>query len=211
MYEHFWKRLIDIVLSTIGIIVAGIPMLVVALIIKIDSPGPVFFKQKRVGKNKKFFTIIKFRSMPVTVPKDMPTHQFKAENVLSKWQKFIRKSSIDELPQLFCIWIGTMTIVGPRPALWNQDDLVAERDKYGANDIKPGLTGWAQIHGRDEIEIPLKAKYDGEYTAKLKQGGFVAFAFDMKCFFKSIFSVLKRDGVVEGGTGAMSKEKVDAA
>lgn len=211
MYEHFWKRLIDIVLSGIGIIIAAIPMLIVALIIKIDSPGPVFFKQKRVGKNKKFFTIIKFRSMPVTVPKDMPTHQFKAENVLSKWQKFIRKSSIDELPQLFCIWIGTMTIVGPRPALWNQDDLVAERDKYGANDIKPGLTGWAQIHGRDEIEILLKAKYDGEYTAKLKQGGFVAFVFDMKCFFKSIFSVLKRDGVVEGGTGAMSKEKVDAA
>ena len=209
MYEHFWKRLIDIVLSGIGIIIAAIPMLVVALIIKIDSPGPVFFKQKRVGKNKKFFTIIKFRSMPVTVPKDMPTHQFKAENVLSKWQKFIRKSSIDELPQLFCIWIGTMTIVGPRPALWNQDDLVAERDKYGANDIKPGLTGWAQIHGRDEIEIPLKAKYDGEYTAKLKQGGFVAFVFDIKCFFKSIFSVLKRDGVVEGGTGAISKEKAD--
>lgn len=186
-------------------------MLVVALIIKIDSPGPVFFKQKRVGKNKKLFTIIKFRSMPVSVPKDMPTHQFKAENKLSKWQKFIRKSSLDELPQFFCIFVGTMSIVGPRPALWNQDDLVAERDKYGANDIKPGLTGWAQIHGRDEIEIPLKAKYDGEYTAKLKHGGFVAFAFDIKCFFKSIFSVLKRDGVVEGGTGAMSKEKVDAA
>lgn len=209
MYEHFWKRLIDIVLSGIGIIVAGIPMLVVALIIKIDSPGPVFFKQKRVGKNKKLFTIIKFRSMPVSVPKDMPTHQFKAENVLSKWQKFIRKSSLDELPQFFCIFVGTMSIVGPRPALWNQDDLVAERDKYGANDIKPGLTGWAQIHGRDEIEIPLKAKYDGEYTAKLKQGGFVAFVFDIKCFFKSIFSVLKRDGVVEGGTGAISKEKAD--
>ena len=164
MYEHFWKRLIDIVLSTLGIIVLAIPMLVVAIIIKIDSPGPVFFKQKRVGKNKKFFTIIKFRSMPVTVP---------------------------------------------NPALWNQDDLVAERDKYGANDIKPGLTGWAQIHGRDEIEIPLKAKYDGEYTAKLKQGGFKAFAFDIMCFFKSIFSVLKHDGVVEGGTGAIAEEKAD--
>lgn len=211
MYEHFWKRLIDIVLSTIGIIVAGIPMLIVALIIKIDSPGPVFFKQKRVGKNKKLFTIIKFRSMPVTVPKDTPTHQFKAEDMLSKWQHFMRKSSLDELPQFFCIWIGTMTIVGPRPALWNQDDLVAERDKYGANNIKPGLTGWAQIHGRDEIEIPLKAKYDGEYTAKLKKGGFTAFAFDVKCFFKSIFSVLKSDGVVEGGTGAISKEEADAA
>ena len=172
MYEHFWKRLIDIVLSTLGIIVLAIPMLVVAIIIKIDSPGPVFFKQKRVGKNKKFFTII--------------------EDLLSKWQHFMRKSSIDELPQFFCIWIGTMTIVGPRPALWNQDDLVAERDKYGANDIKPGLTGWAQIHGRDEIEIPLKAKYDGEYTAKLKQGGFKAFAFDIKCFFKSIFRKAER-------------------
>ena len=210
MYEHFWKRLIDIVLSTLGIIVLAIPMLVVAIIIKIDSPGPVFFKQKRVGKNKKFFTIIKFRSMPVTVPKDTPTHQFKAEDWLSKWQQFMRKSSIDELPQFFCIWIGTMTIVGPRPALWNQDDLVAERDKYGANDIKPGLTGWAQIHGRDEIEIPLKAKYDGEYTAKLKQGGFKAFAFDIKCFFKSIFSVLKHDGVVEGGTGTINADKDSA-
>ena len=186
MYEHFWKRLIDIVLSTLGIIVLAIPMLVVAIIIKIDSPGPVFFKQKRVGKNKKFFTIIKFRSMPVTVPKDTPTHQFKAEDLLSKWQHFMRKSSIDELPQFFCIWIGTMTIVGPRPALWNQDDLVAERDKYGAND------------------------YDGEYTAKLKQGGFKAFAFDIKCFFKSIFSVLKHDGVVEGGTGTINADKDSA-
>ena len=211
MYEHFWKRLIDIVLSTIGIIVAGIPMLIVALIIKIDSPGPVFFKQKRVGKNKKLFTIIKFRSMPVTVPKDTPTHQFKAEDMLSKWQHFMRKSSLDELPQFFCIWIGTMTIVGPRPALWNQDDLIAERDKYGANDIIRNQSGDCRNGGRDEIEIPLKAKYDGEYTAKLKQGGFKAFAFDVKCFFKSIFSVLKSDGVVEGGTGSMPKEKADAA
>ena len=146
---------------------------------------------------------VTIRSMPVNVPKDTPTHQFKAEDMLSKWQKFIRKSSLDELPQLFCIWIGTMAIVGPRPALWNQDDLVAERDKYGANNIKPGLTGWAQIHGRDEIEIPLKAKYDGEYTAKLKEGGFKAFGFDIRCFFCSIISVLKSDGVVEGGTGTM--------
>lgn len=205
MYEHFWKRLIDITLSTIGIIVAAIPMLIVALIIKIDSPGPVFFKQKRVGIYKKNFTIIKFRSMPVSVPKDTPTHQFKAEDMLSKWQKFMRKSSLDELPQLFCIWIGTMAIVGPRPALWNQDDLVAERDKYGANDIKPGLTGWAQINGRDELEIPVKAKFDGEYTAKLKKGGFTAFGFDIRCFFGSIISVFKSDGVVEGGTGELKK------
>ena len=134
MYEHFWKRLIDIVLSTIGIIVMAIPMLIVALIIKIDSPGPVFFKQKRIGIHKKTFMIIKFRSMPVSIPKDIPTHQFEGGSLLSAWQRFMRKSSIDELPQLFCIWISHMSIVGPRPALWNQDDLVAERDKYGAND-----------------------------------------------------------------------------
>ena len=207
MYEHFWKRLIDIVLSTIGIIVMAIPMLIVALIIKIDSPGPVFFKQKRIGIHKKTFMIIKFRSMPVSIPKDIPTHQFEGGSLLSAWQRFMRKSSIDELPQLFCIWISHMSIVGPRPALWNQDDLVAERDKYGANDIKPGLTGWAQIHDRDEIEIPLKAKYDGEYAAKLKQGGFKAFGFDVLCFLKSIFSVLKSDGVREGGTGDLNKEK----
>ena len=207
MYEHFWKRLIDIVLSTIGIIIATIPMCIVALIIKFDSPGPVFFKQKRVGIHKKNFIIIKFRSLPVTVPHDTPTHQFRAEDLLSKWQRFMRKSSIDELPQLFCIWIGSMSIVGPRPALWNQDDLVAERDKYGANDIKPGLTGWAQIHGRDEIEIPLKAKLDGDYTAKLKQGGFRAFWFDVRCFFGSIIAVVKKDGVVEGGTGELNRTK----
>ena len=205
MYEHFWKRLIDIVLSTIGIIIAAIPMCIVALIIKVDSPGPIFFKQKRVGIYKKNFTILKFRSMPVTVPHDTPTHQFRAEDMLSKWQHFMRKSSIDELPQLFCIWIGSMSIVGPRPALWNQDDLVAERDKYGANDIKPGLTGWAQINGRDELEIPVKAKLDGDYTKKLKQGGFKAFGFDVRCFFGSIFSVLRSDGVVEGGTGELHK------
>lgn len=205
MYEKFFKRLIDIILSSLGIIIAAIPMLIVALIIKIDSPGPVFFRQKRVGIHKKNFMIIKFRSMPVTVPHDTPTHQFKAEDMLTKWQRFMRKASIDELPQMFCIFIGTMSIVGPRPALWNQDDLVAERDKYGANDIKPGLTGWAQIHGRDEIEIPLKAKLDGEYTAKLKQGGFKAFWFDVRCFFGSIISVLKSDGVREGGTGGLNK------
>ncbi len=210
MYEHFLKRLIDIVLSTIGIIIVAIPMCIVALIIKADSPGPVLFKQKRVGKNKKTFTILKFRSMPVSVPKNTPTHQFKAENMLSRWQKFMRKASIDELPQFFCIWIGTMSIVGPRPALWNQDDLVAEREKYGANDIKPGLTGWAQIHGRDEIEIPLKAKYDGEYSAKLKKGGFSAFFFDIRCFFGSIIAVLKSDGVREGGTGQLQKAEKNA-
>jgi len=209
MYEKIIKRLIDIVLSSLGIIVAAIPMLIVALIIKIDSPGPVFFKQKRIGIHKKTFWIIKFRTMPVTIPHDIPTHQFKDEDMLSKWQKFMRKSSIDELPQLICILSSKMSIVGPRPALWNQDDLVAERDKYGANDVKPGLTGWAQINGRDEIEIPLKAKLDGEYTDTLKQGGFRAFWLDLRCFFGSIIAVLKYDGVVEGGTGDSDKNADD--
>lgn len=209
MYEHFWKRLMDIVLSLLGIIIAAIPMLIIAIIIKIDSPGPVFFKQKRIGIHKKTFYIIKFRSMPVDVPKDMPTHQFKAEDMLSKWQKFIRKSSADELPQMFNILCHNMSIIGPRPALWNQDDLVAERDKYGANDIMPGLTGWAQINGRDELEIPVKAKLDGEYTEALKKGGFHAFLWDLKCFFGSIVSVFKSDGVVEGGTGEINKEKAE--
>lgn len=207
MYEHFFKRLIDIVLSFLAIIVLALPMLIIAIIIKIDSPGPIFFKQKRVGIHKTYFTILKFRTMPTDVPHDMPTHQFKAEDMLSKWQKIMRASSIDELPQIFLILTSKMSIIGPRPALWNQDDLVAERDKYGANDVKPGLTGWAQINGRDEIEIPLKAKLDGEYTEAIKKGGFKAFGMDLRCFFGSIFSVLRRDGVVEGGTGELNKDK----
>ena len=201
MYKKFFKRAIDILLSSLGIIVLCIPMIVVAIIIKIDSPGPIFFKQKRVGLHKTHFNILKFRSMPVEVPKDMPTHLFKAEDMLSKWQKFIRKTSIDELPQMFNIFIGNMTIIGPRPALWNQDDLIAERDKYGANDIKPGLTGLAQISGRDELEIEVKARLDGEYAQK------VSFWFDVKMFIGSVFYVLKRDGVVEGGTGSIADEK----
>lgn len=202
MYKSFFKRIIDIVLSLAGIIVLALPMFVIAIVIKIDSPGPVLFKQKRIGLHKSEFTIIKFRSMPVSAPHDTPTHRLEnAENMLSKWQKFMRSSSIDELPQLFCIFTGSMSIIGPRPALWNQYDLVEERDKYGANDVKPGLTGWAQINGRDELEIPLKAKLDGEYVHKL------SFWFDVKCFFGTILSVLKRDGVVEGGTGELQKEK----
>ena len=208
MYKYFFKRLIDIVLSFIGIIVLALPMLAVAIIIKIDSPGPVFFKQKRIAKGKKYFTILKFRSMPVTAPHDTPTHQLQnSQDLLSKWQRIMRKTSIDELPQLFCIFIGTMSIVGPRPALWNQDDLVAERDKYGANDVKPGLTGWAQINGRDELEIPIKAKLDGDYVAALNAGKFKGLAMDIKCFFGTITSVLKSDGVVEGGTGELKKQE----
>ena len=208
MYKHVLKRLFDFFSSLLGIIVLAVPMLVVAIIIKIDSPGPVFFKQKRVAKGKKYFSILKFRSMPVTAPKDTPTHQLQnAESLLSGWQRFMRKTSIDELPQLFCILSGKMSVIGPRPALWNQDDLVAERDKYGANDIKPGLTGWAQINGRDELEIPLKARLDGEYAAALNAGRFKGFAMDVKCFFGTIRSVLKSDGVVEGGTGELNKQK----
>jgi len=200
MYKRFFKRLLDLVLSILGIIVLCIPMLIIAVIIKIDSPGPVFFKQRRIGIHKKEFMIIKFRSMPINVPHDTPTHQFKAEDMLTKWQRIERSASLDELPQLFNIAVGQMSVIGPRPALWNQYDLIDERDKYGANDIKPGLTGWAQINGRDELEIPIKAKLDGEYVQKL------SFFFDCKCFFGTIKSVLKHDGVVEGGTGRIKNE-----
>lgn len=201
MYKHFFKRFIDIVLSMSAIIILAFPMLIVAVIIKIDSPGPVFFKQKRIGLHKKEFYIIKFRSMPITAPHDTPTHQLQnAESMLSNWQKFIRKTSVDELPQIYNIFLSQMSIIGPRPALWNQDDLIAERDKYGANDVKPGLTGWAQINGRDELEIPVKAKLDGEYAEKM------SFLFDCKCFFGTIKAVLKHDGVVEGGTGVIERE-----
>lgn len=201
MYKCFFKRLIDILLSFIGIAVLLLPMLIVAIIIKIDSPGPVLFKQTRVGLHKKNFTILKFRSMPVSMPKDVPTHMLQnAESSMSSFQKAVRKYSIDELPQLFCIFVGSMSVIGPRPALWNQEDLIAERDKYGANDVKPGLTGWAQINGRDELEIEVKARLDGEYVEKQ------SFLFDCKCFFGTITSVLKHDGVVEGGTGELNKK-----
>ena len=202
MYNNFFKRALDIVLSFIGIVFAAIPMLIVAVIIKLDSPGPVFFRQKRVGKNKKYFTIIKFRSMPITAPHDMPTHQLEnPESMLSGFQRFERKMSIDELPQLFNILIGDMSIIGPRPALWNQEDLIAERDKYGANGVRPGLTGLAQISGRDEIAIPDKARLDGEYIEKM------SFGFDCKCFFGTVAAVLKHEGVVEGGTGELERKK----
>lgn len=202
MYNNFFKRVLDIVLSFIGIVFAAIPMLIVAVIIKLDSPGPVFFRQKRVGKNKKYFTIIKFRSMPITAPHDMPTHQLEnPESMLSGFQRFERRMSIDELPQLFNILIGDMSIIGPRPALWNQEDLIAERDKYGANGVRPGLTGLAQISGRDEITIPVKARLDGEYIEKM------SFGFDCKCFFGTVVAVLKHEGVVEDGTGELEREK----
>jgi len=196
------KRIIDIILSSIGLIVLIPILLIIALIIKIDSKGPVFFKQKRVGKNKKHFYILKFRTMRVDTPRDMPTHLLENPDAyITKVGRFLRKTSLDELPQIINILKGEMSIIGPRPALWNQYDLIAERDKYGANDIYPGLTGWAQINGRDELPIEVKAKLDGEYVAKM------SFAFDCKCFFLTIISVLKSDGVVEGGTGRIKTQK----
>ena len=192
----------DILLSGLAIIILAFPVLIVSIIIKIDSPGPVLFRQKRVGRRKKYFTILKFRSMPVSAPHDTPTHELEnAESLLSRWQRFMRRSSIDELPQLFNIFIGQMSIIGPRPALWNQYDLIEERDKYGANDVRPGLTGWAQINGRDELEIAEKAKLDGWYVKH------ISFGLDVKCFFGTIAAVLKHDGVVEGGTGTLHENK----
>ena len=202
MYKHFFKRLIDIVLSGVGIIVLIPFWIIIGLCIVISDPGPVFFSQRRVGKNKKLFPILKYRTMKVDTPHDVPTHLLQnPEQYITKIGAFLRKTSLDELPQIFNIFVGQMSIIGPRPALWNQTDLIKERDKYGANDIRPGLTGWAQINGRDELEIPVKAKLDGEYVQNL------GFFFDCRCFLWTIFSVLMREGVVEGGTGELNKQK----
>lgn len=196
------KRIIDFMLALIAFIVLSPIFLAIAIWIKVDSPGPVFFKQKRVGINKSFFDIYKFRTMRIDTPKDMPTHLLSdAESFITKSGTFLRKTSLDELPQLINIIKGEMAIIGPRPALWNQDDLVAEREKYHANDVLPGLTGWAQINGRDELEIPIKAKLDGDYVDNM------SFLFDLKCFFGTIFSIAKSDGVVEGGTGALKNKE----
>ncbi len=201
MYNKFFKRLIDIILSFSGICFLSLPMLIIAIAIKLDSPGPVFFKQKRVGRYKEHFNILKFRTMRTDTPHDAPTHQLSdPEKWITSVGRFLRKTSLDELPQLFNILSGKMSVIGPRPALWNQYDLIEERDKYSANDLRPGLTGWAQINGRDELEIPVKAKLDGEYAEKISLG------FDIKCFFGTIKSVLHSDGVVEGGTGTIEKE-----
>lgn len=208
MYKFFLKRLIDIILSVLGIVILGIPMIIVAVIIYVDDPGPVLFVQKRIGIHKKCFKLYKFRSMKLSTPHDTPTHLLvNPTQYLLKCGKVIRKLSIDELPQLFNILKGDMSIIGPRPALWNQDDLIAERDKYGANDVKPGLTGWAQINGRDELEIPVKAKLDGDYVATLNSGKWKGFAMDVRCFVGTFISVLKSDGVVEGGTGELHREQ----
>lgn len=211
MYKHFIKRCMDIIVSGLAIIVLAVPMLLVAIAIKIDDPGPVLFKQKRIGINKNaevtYFMIWKYRSMKMSTPHDTPTHLLKnPEQYITRIGKFIRKTSIDELPQIYQVFTGKLSCIGPRPALWNQTDLWEEREKYGANDVKPGITGWAQINGRDELEIDVKAKYDGEYAAALNAGKFKGFAMDVKCFFGTIKSVLKSDGVVEGGTGEMKKQ-----
>lgn len=209
MYKYFFKRLSDLLLSFIAAIILLPFFLLIAIAIFIDDPGPVFFKQKRVGKGKKLFWLHKFRSMKVKTP-DVPTHLLEnPQQYITRVGRFLRKTSLDELPQVFDILIGKMSIVGPRPALWNQDDLVAERDKYGANDIRPGLTGWAQINGRDELEIPQKAALDGEYTAKLNRGRFSGLAMDTRCFFGTFLSVLRSDGVVEGGTGELHKQDTE--
>ncbi|WP_071441867.1 sugar transferase [Traorella massiliensis] len=201
MYRNGLKRVLDFILSLVGLVVLSPVLLIIALIIKLTSPGPVFFKQKRVGKNKTYFNILKFRTMRTDTPKDTPTHLLaNPDQYITSIGKVLRKTSLDELPQIINILKGDMSIIGPRPALWNQYDLIEERDRYGANDILPGLTGWAQINGRDELEIDVKARLDGEYVERM------SFRFDCKCFFGTITSVLKHEGVVEGGTGELKKE-----
>ena len=191
----------DFLLSLIGLIVLMPVFAVLVIAIKIDSKGPVLFKQKRVGIHKTYFNILKFRTMRIDTPKDMPTHMLEnPEQYITRVGKFLRKTSLDELPQIINILKGDMSIIGPRPALWNQYDLLEERDKYAANDVVPGLTGWAQINGRDELEIEIKARLDGEYVEKM------SFGFDVKCFVGTVFSVLKSEGVMEGGTGAINRE-----
>ncbi len=197
MYKRFFKRFIDIVLSFTGIMVLILPLIVISIAIKLDSKGPVLFKQRRVGRKKNgeitYFNIWKFRTMKIDTPKDMPTHLLESPyKYITKVGRLLRKTSLDELPQLFNILVGHMSIVGPRPALWNQEDLVEEREKYGVNDVRPGLTGWAQINGRDQLPVPVKAKFDGEYVEKL------SFAFDAKCFFGTVSYIFRTNEVVEG-------------
>lgn len=194
------KRLIDIILSTLGLIILSPVFSVLIIAIKLDSPGPVLFKQKRVGIYKSYFNILKFRTMRIDTPSDMPTHLLEnPDQWITKVGKFMRKTSLDELPQIWNIFIGEMSIIGPRPALWNQYDLIAERDKYGANDVPVGLSGWAQINGRDEIPIEEKAKLDGDYVRRR------SLWFDAICFLGTVSSVLRRKGVIEGGTGVIAK------
>lgn len=201
-YEKVVKRILDLILSFGGLVVLSPVFLVLSLWIVVDDPGPVLFKQKRIGKDKQYFALHKFRSMKMSTPHDKPTHMLEnPEQYITRSGRFIRAHSLDELPQIWDIFIGNMSVIGPRPGLWNQDWLTACRDEYGANDIKPGLTGWAQINGRDELEIPVKARYDGEYAEKL------GLKMDIKCFLGSLHVFGKDDSVVEGGTGEMKKHE----
>lgn len=202
MYKRFGKRALDLLLSGLGLIVLSPLFLIISIAIKAEDPGPVFFRQKRVGIHKTYFNIVKFRSMRQDTPHDMPTHLLNdPQRWITKTGRFLRKTSLDELPQIAQIFTGKMSIIGPRPALWNQYDLIAERDKYGANDITPGLTGWAQVNGRDELEIEEKARLDGEYAQN------ISFGMDMKIFWMTVKNVLRGSGVVEGGPKEMKKEK----
>lgn len=202
MYRNYIKRLLAIILSLGGMICLSWLFLILSVAIKLDSPGPVFFRQKRVGKNKKHFQILKFRTMRIYTPHDMPTHLLQdPDQYITRVGRFLRRTSLDELPQLWNIFVGDMAVIGPRPALWNQYDLLDARDQYGANDLRPGLTGWAQIHGRDELEIPEKARLDGYYAQNL------SFGLDVRCFFGTIKAVLAHDGVVEGGTGTLDRQQ----
>ncbi len=199
MMYSFIKRAMDLILPAFGLIFLLPVVLILVIAVKVDSRGPILFKQKRVGIRKTHFNILKFRTMRIDTPKDTPTHLLEnPEQWITRVGKFLRKTSLDELPQIWNIFLGQMSIIGPRPALWNQYDLIEERDKYGANELKPGLTGWAQINGRDELPIEIKARLDGEYAER------ISFGFDVKCFFGTILNVLRRDGVVEGGTGQLN-------
>ena len=202
MYKRFGKRALDLLLSGLGLVVLSPLFLIISIAIKVEDPGPVFFRQKRVGIHKTYFNIVKFRSMRQDTPHDMPTHLLNdPQRWITKTGRFLRKTSLDELPQIAQIFTGKMSIIGPRPALWNQYDLIAQRDQYGANDITPGLTGWAQVNGRDELEIEEKARLDGEYAQN------ISFGMDMKIFWMTVKNVLRGSGVVEGGPKEMKKER----
>ena len=201
MYKRFGKRALDLLLSGLGLIVLSPLFLIISIAIKAEDPGPVFFRQKRVGIHKTYFNIVKFRSMRQDTPHDMPTHLLEdPQRWITRTGRFLRKTSLDELPQIAQIFTGKMSIIGPRPALWNQYDLIAQRDQYGANDVTPGLTGWAQVNGRDELEIEEKARLDGEYAQN------ISFGMDMKIFWMTVKNVLRGSGVVEGGPKEMKKE-----
>lgn len=202
MYRKFGKRLLDLILSACGIVALSPVYLLIAVAIKLDDPGPVFFRQKRIGIHKTCFEILKYRTMKMNTPHDIPTHLLEdPDQYITRVGHLLRKTSLDELPQIFQIFTGKMAVIGPRPALWNQYDLIARRDQYGANDVRPGLTGWAQINGRDELPIDVKARLDGEYVEKM------SFIFDIRCFIGTIVSVAKHEGVVEGGTGQLQKKR----